>query len=192
MANNGRDLGLLCATDIFFSGYFYSMHCCLRCGQPLKATVHRAPWSDLKNKKATVFMAGADVDSNLYWRKLYFILRIMFPALLTLRLANSSKSAMDKIYYYFHKATPTINNNADNLNNPRFFHQQKRTMAKMSIITRNLPPRSPTSTRLWAMEMTWMVMTSAATRRIMQRENCILLKINTHKFISGLCCKIIF
>ena len=38
-----------------------------------------------------------------------------------LHIADSNKSSMDKIYYYIHKATLAIKDNADNLNNPRLF-----------------------------------------------------------------------
>ena len=51
----------------------------------LKATAHGAPWADSKNKIAIVFRAATDVDSNLYWRQLYVVLRTVFLALLVLQ-----------------------------------------------------------------------------------------------------------
>ena len=120
-ANNGRDVGLLHAMDVRFAGYFYSIHCCLWCRQPLKVKIHGAPWSELKNKKAIVVRAAVDVDSKLYWRQSYVVLHTMFLALFVLQLANNKKATMDKIYYYVHKATLAIDKNADDLNNTSLF-----------------------------------------------------------------------
>ena len=66
MSNNRRNLRLIRAMDVRFAGYFYSIHSCLRCMRPLKATLHAALWANLNNKKAMLVGASADVDSNLY------------------------------------------------------------------------------------------------------------------------------
>ena len=89
--------------------------------QPLKDTVHGAPWSDLKNKKLIVVRDTVNVDSNLYWRKSYVVLCTVFPELLALRLVNSNKTNIDKIYYYDQKDNLAIDKNADYLNNPLLF-----------------------------------------------------------------------
>ena len=97
MANNGRDLGFIRATTVRFLGYFCIVHCCIRCSQPLKSTVYGSPWADLKNKKEIVVRDATYVESDLYWRQSYVVLRTVFPTLLALRLANPNKAAMDKI-----------------------------------------------------------------------------------------------
>ena len=87
----------------------------------MKATAHGAPCADLNNMKWIVVRSATDVDSNLYWSKLYIVLPTVFPELLALRLDDSNKSNVDKIYYYVHKATLAIKNNEDYIDNPRFF-----------------------------------------------------------------------
>ena len=121
MENNGRDLGLFLTTDVSFPGHCYNINCCIRCIQTLKATVPGSPWSELKNKRAIIVRAIADVNSDLYWRQFYVVLCTVFPALLDLQLANYNNATMDKIYYCVHKATLAIEMNADNLDNPSLF-----------------------------------------------------------------------
>ena len=121
MSNNGRKVGLLRTTDICFAGYFYSIHLCIRCRHPLKATFYGALWSNLNNKRVIVVRAAADVNSDLYWRQSYVVLCTIFLALILLQFAYSNKSTMNKIYYHVHKATLLIENNAEDLNNPSLF-----------------------------------------------------------------------
>ena len=97
MENNGHDVGLLRATDVSFAGYFYIIHQCIRCIQPLKAKVHGTPWTNFKNKKAIVVRAAADVDSDLYWRQSYVVFCTVFPEILALRLDDSNNATMEKI-----------------------------------------------------------------------------------------------
>ena len=166
MAKNGRDVGLIRSADVFFAGYFYSIHCCTRCRHPLKATVNGAPWADLKNKKAVEVRADANVDSDLYWRQSYVVPHTVFLALLALQLADYNKATMDKIHYYTHKANFVIKDNADNLDNTSLFPlQEEDDLAKMGMTTRTLPPRSPAIMGMLTLEMTWMILTSAATQR---------------------------
>ena len=121
MEKRRRNLGLLHATDVCFAGYIYSIRCYLWFKQPLKDIIHGAPWSGLKDNKVIMVRAAANVDSDLYWRQLYVVLCTVFPALLALRLSNSNNATMDNIYYYVHKATLAIENNADDLENPSLF-----------------------------------------------------------------------
>ena len=55
------------------------------------------------------------------WRSFYYLLRSVYPALRALRLADSNKPGMDKIYYYSNKTSIALEKSASFLNDPVYF-----------------------------------------------------------------------
>ncbi|EJK71400.1 hypothetical protein THAOC_07167, partial [Thalassiosira oceanica] len=102
--NKGRAVNLLKACDGRFAGYFYSMHRALRLKHALEATVHSAQWRALKGVQPVVHRAAEDVKAPLFWKRVFVLLKAVFPLLKLLRLTDSNKPAMDKLYFLLHKA----------------------------------------------------------------------------------------
>ena len=63
----------------------------------LESTVHSAQWNDLKRLKAFITRAANDVKDKTFWKRLFVLLRALFPLLKLLRCADSNKPNMDKV-----------------------------------------------------------------------------------------------
>jgi hypothetical protein len=46
-----------------------------------------------------------DITNEMFWKRIYIVLRAVFPALRLLRYCDKSTPAMDKIYYLSHRTT---------------------------------------------------------------------------------------
>ena len=81
------------------AGYFIGMHRDLRMRKALLATFTSAEFSTmtLKSKLSKVVSYIQDKKS---WESINVLLKILFPCLCTLRLAESNKAGMDKVFYY--------------------------------------------------------------------------------------------
>ena len=81
------------------AGYFIGMHRDLRMRKALLATVSSADFvtMTLNSKLSKVVSYIQDKKS---WERIYFLLKLLFPCLRTLRLADSNKAGMDKVFYY--------------------------------------------------------------------------------------------
>ena len=95
---------LLLGSDVRFAFYFYSMHRALRCRKALEATVHSVAWESLKNQKAFITRAVDDVKNDIFWKRIFVLLRALYPLLLMLRLADSNKPNMDRVCFLLEKA----------------------------------------------------------------------------------------
>ena len=96
--NNGKRIGLLRGAGTRFATWFYALHRLLRQKKALLATVHSPYFTSLAHNAKTA-LAVQDIESNQFWKAVYFLLRAVFPALRALRYCDANKPAMDKIYY---------------------------------------------------------------------------------------------
>ncbi len=73
----------------------------------LKATIHNPSFSSL-SKNDRVAAAIADIEDDVFWKAIYFLLRAVFPALKALRYCDSNIPAMDKIYFLVKQADDAL------------------------------------------------------------------------------------
>ncbi len=100
--------------------WFYAMIQLLCLQQPLKATIHQQKFLDLtltNSAKGSV----QDMNDENFWKCMYILLCVVFPALRALWYCNSNTPCMDKIYYLSHRTTVAIKNSQDDLNDKRLF-----------------------------------------------------------------------
>ena len=81
------------------AGYFIGMHRDLHMRKAILATFSSAEFNNMTlNSKLSKLVSY--IQDNKAWERIYVILKIIFPCLSTLRLADSNKSGMDKVFYY--------------------------------------------------------------------------------------------
>ena len=78
------------------------MHRALCCRGALEATMHSVAWKDLKRQKPSINHAAEDVKDEMFWKRIFFLLRALYPLLKLLRMADSNKPNMDKVCFYLH------------------------------------------------------------------------------------------
>jgi hypothetical protein len=120
LANNGRKVGLLRGAGTQMALWFYAMMRLLRLKQPLIATIHQQKFVDL-NLNDTVRGAVQDIKDDKFWKCIYFLLRVVFPALRLLRYCDKSKSAMDKIFFLSHRTAIALYKSEEFLNDRHLF-----------------------------------------------------------------------
>ena len=93
------NIGLFSGNDTRMAGYLILMQRDLRMRKALLATVSSAELNTmaLNSKLSKVVLYIQDKKA---WERIYVLLKIKFPCLCTLRLADSIKSGMDKVFYY--------------------------------------------------------------------------------------------
>jgi hypothetical protein len=109
--NKGRKIGLLRPADTRMAGYFIALHRLLRLQKPLEATHASIEWDNYqfpaKSKKQKEAIKSIITDS-VFWHEVRTIVIGMFPVLKCLRLADSNKAGMDKLYYYVRRTTEAL------------------------------------------------------------------------------------
>ncbi len=120
MSNNGRPVGLIRGAGTRMALWFYAMMRLLRLKQPLKATVHQRKFLDLKLNSSSK-AAALDIQDDKFWRRMYVLLRAVFPALKALRYCDSSQPMMDKLYFLTHKTTQALKNSEQYFNDRELF-----------------------------------------------------------------------
>jgi hypothetical protein len=73
----------------------------LQVRKALTATIHQQKFVDLSLKE-NVHAAVCDITDEKFWKRIYIVLRAVFPALRLLQYCDKSVPAMDKIII-FHK-----------------------------------------------------------------------------------------
>ena len=87
--------------------FFIGMHRYLCMRKALLATVSSAEFNTMAlNSKLSKVVSY--IQDNKAWGRIYVLLKILFPCICTLRLADSSKSVMDKVFYYSRMTKITI------------------------------------------------------------------------------------
>ena len=77
-------------------GYFIGIHIDLRMIKIILATVSSAEFNTMTlNSKLSKVVSY--IQDNKAWERIYVLLKIIFPCLLTLCLADSNRSGMDKV-----------------------------------------------------------------------------------------------
>ena len=122
LLNKGRAVNLLKGAATRMAFFFYCMHRALRLKGPLQSAVHSAKFQALKLKEAIVTRAVSDIKDEQHWKRVYVVLRALWPVLKLLRLCDSQKPGMDKLYYLTHMARVALRKSKDNLNDTDLFH----------------------------------------------------------------------
>ena len=109
--NQGRKIGLLRPADTRMAGYFIALHRLLRLQKPLEAAQASHEWDSYqfptKNKQQKEAIK-AIVTDPVFWHEVSTIVIGMFPVLKCLRLADSNKAGMDKLYYYVRRTSEAL------------------------------------------------------------------------------------
>ncbi len=90
--NNGKWIGLLRGAGAWFATWFYALYICF-----IKRMIF---WQLILAHNAKTALAVQDIESNQFWKAVYFLLRAMFPALRALTLCDANKPAMNEIFYF--------------------------------------------------------------------------------------------
>ncbi len=93
--NGGRNIGLIRASDTRMGGHIIALVRLLRLKKALINTVTSAEYGRLKEN-----LVSKIILDNTMWEHMLVIVRAIFPGLIILRLADSNKPAMDKLYHY--------------------------------------------------------------------------------------------
>ena len=96
---HNRNIGLFSGNYTRTAGYFIAMHRYLRMRKALLATVSSAGFGTmaLNSKLSKVVSYIQDKKS---WERIYVILKLIFPCLRTLRLADINKAGTEKVLHY--------------------------------------------------------------------------------------------
>ena len=96
------------------------MHRDLRMRKALLATVSSAEFGTMAlNSKLSKLVSY--IQDNKSWERIYVLLKINFPCLRTLILADSNKSGMDKVLYYSRMTMISIIKSSNDLGNKELF-----------------------------------------------------------------------
>ncbi len=109
--NKGRKIGLLRPADTRMAGYFIALHRLLRLQKPLEAAQASIEWDSYQfptKSKQQKEAIKAIVTDAVFWHEVRTIVIGMFPVLKCLRLADSNKAGMDKLYYYVRRTTESL------------------------------------------------------------------------------------
>ena len=75
------------------------MHIDLRMRKELLATFSSAQFNTM-SLNSKLYEVVSYIQDKKAWERIYVLLKILFPCLRTLRLADSNKAGMDKLFYY--------------------------------------------------------------------------------------------
>ena len=97
---HNRNIGLFSGNETRMTGYFMVIHRDLRMRKVLQDTISSAEFISIPtNTKFT--KAVKYIHDNNSWERCYVLLKILFPCLRVLRLADSNLSGMDKVLLLF-------------------------------------------------------------------------------------------
>ena len=96
-------------------GYFIGMHRDLRMRKALLATVSSAEFNtrSLNSKLSKVV---SYIQDNKAWERIYVILKIFFPCLWFLHLADRNKAGMEKVIFFPRMTKISIIKSSSDLN----------------------------------------------------------------------------
>ena len=96
---HNRNIGIFSGNKIRMYGYFMIMHRDLRMRKVLQATILFAEFISIHtNNKFT--KAVRYIHENKSWERWYVLLKILFPCVRVLRLADINLAGMNKVYHY--------------------------------------------------------------------------------------------
>ena len=96
---HNRKIGLYSINNTRMSGYLIGMHRYLCMRKSLLATISSAELNTIAlNSKISKVVSY--IQDNKAWEIIYVLLKILFPYLWFLRLSDSNKAGMYKVFYY--------------------------------------------------------------------------------------------
>ena len=102
------------------AGYFIVIHRYLCMRKALIATFSSAEFSTMTlNSKFSKVVSN--IQDKKSWERIYFLLKIIFPCLLTLCLSDSNKAGMDEVFYYSRMKNISIIKSSNDLDNKELF-----------------------------------------------------------------------
>ena len=113
---HNRNIGLFSGNDTRMAGYFIGMHRDLRMRKALLDTVSSTELSTM-TLKSKISKVVSYIQDKKAWERIYVLLKILFPCLRTLRLADTNKSGMDKVFYYSRMTNISIIKSSTDLDN---------------------------------------------------------------------------
>ena len=117
---HNHNIGLFSGNDTRIAGYFVGMHIYLRMRKALIATVSSAGFRTM-TLTSKISKVVSYIQYKRAWERIYVLLKIIFPCLCTLRLADSNKSGMDKVFYYSTMTKISIIKSSTDLDNKELF-----------------------------------------------------------------------
>ena len=115
-----RKMGLFSVNDTRIDGYFIVIHRDLRMRKALIATVYSSEFNTMSlNSKLSKVVSY--IKDNKSWERIYVLLKILFPLLRVLRLADSNKLGMYKVFYYARMKNISIIKSSSDLDNKELF-----------------------------------------------------------------------
>ena len=113
---HNRNIVLFNGNDTRMAGYFIGTHRYLRTRKALLATFASAELNTMSLKSKLSKLVSYIQDNN-FWERIYVFLKIIFPCLWVLRLSDSNKAGMDKVFYYARMTKISIINSSSDLDN---------------------------------------------------------------------------
>ena len=115
--NINKHIGLIQAAGTRMGGYVYAFYRLLRLRRALKLTILADEWNSvtLKNKKAKNQLEQIIEDDD-FFDLVKMVVLILYPVIMCLRLADTNKPGMEKIWYFTRLTTLRIKNFASEFN----------------------------------------------------------------------------
>ena len=118
--SHNRNIGLFSGNDTRMAGYFIVMHRYLRMKKSLIATVSSSEFNTI-TLNSKLYKVVSYIQDNKTWERIYVLLKIIFLCVLVLRLADSNKSGMDNIFYYYRMTKIFIIKSSSDIDNEELF-----------------------------------------------------------------------
>ena len=117
---HNRNIGLFSETDTRMDGYFIGMHRDLSVIRALLTTVSSDEFNTMAlNSKISKVVSY--IQDKKAWERIYVLLKILFPCLSVLFLADSNKSRMENLFYYARMTKIYIIKSSCDLDNKELF-----------------------------------------------------------------------
>ena len=114
------NIGIFSGNETIMAEYSMGMHRDLRMRKSIQATLSSAEFisipTNTKFKKSVKY-----IRDNKSWERCYVLLKIFFPCLRVLRLADSNLAVMGKVYYYSRMTNQCIEKTRSDLDYQRVF-----------------------------------------------------------------------
>ena len=121
---NGKAIGLIRGASTRFATRFLSMYRSPIQQGALVLLVHDPKFAvlDIVQSKHQVMCATKDAKNSKWWRAEYYLIRIIYAALIALRYADTSKPGMDNIFFLTNCVMEAILKYEEVLNNEDLFN----------------------------------------------------------------------
>ena len=105
LADGGRSMNILCPAGTRMASFFYVLLRLLCLSSVLAVTIYQAKFTTIllvktDNRAKEIVQ---DIQDPQFWKAVYQLLPAVYPALHTMRVSESSKLAMSKLYILSHR-----------------------------------------------------------------------------------------